>query len=78
MAKKNRRAKVELTQDDFKEENAVALVTMKLPFLTVKELKRLSFTDEFGGKYQLLIETILNKYIKSQQNKSKRRSRSKG
>lgn len=71
MAKNIKYGKVELGPENFDEKNAIALISIRLPLPMIKELKKLSLTEEHGGKYQLLIRDILAEYISKHSKKKK-------
>lgn len=48
---------------------------MMLPLGSViKELKRMSLTEEHGGKYQVLIRNILTEWVEAQKKPKKKRA----
>jgi hypothetical protein len=49
MAKKIKYGNVELPSENFDESNAIAHISIRLPLSLIKELKRLSLTEEHGG-----------------------------
>lgn len=63
MAKKTKYGKVEVPSDDFKNENIMAHISIRLPLNLLKELKRLALTEEYEGRYQILIRDILQAHI---------------
>lgn len=65
MKKKNeiKYGNVEVSDDSFDNKNALIRVSMMLPLDLVQELKRLSLTNEYGGKYQVLARDILKNFI---------------
>ncbi len=71
MAKNIKYGKVELGPENFDEKNAIALISIRLPLQMIKELKKLSLTEDHGGKYQLLIRDILSAYIAKHSKKKK-------
>ena len=60
--KKIKYGKINLSADEFRDENALIRISMMIPMNTYKELKKLSLTDEYSGKYQVLIRDILINY----------------
>ena len=72
MAKKIKYGNIDLPIENFDDSKAIAHISIRLPFLLVKELKRLSLTEEYGGKYQVLIRDILNDW--THRHKSKKRA----
>jgi hypothetical protein len=73
MAKKIKYGKVEVPLDNFDDANAVAHISIRLPLNLVKELKKLSLTEEHGGKYQVLIRDVLNEWVLKHQHRGKKR-----
>ncbi len=63
MAKKIKYGTVEFPDSEFDDKNALLRISMMLPLPLVKELKKLSLTEEHGGKYQVLIRDILNEWV---------------
>ena len=63
--------KVELSEEDFKEENALICISMMIPMSLYKDLKVLSLNEKYSGKYQVLIRDILLKYAESNKPKKK-------
>lgn len=74
MSKKMKYGKVEIPDKDFKDENALVRVSMMLPMNLVRELKKLSLTEDFNGKYQVLSRDILSDWVASQRKPKKRRA----
>ncbi|MEQ1666113.1 MAG: hypothetical protein ABL927_12145 [Bdellovibrionales bacterium] len=72
MAKKIKYGNVDIPDESFDDSNAVANIYIRLPLLLVKELRRLSLTEEHGGKYQVLIRDILTHWVEHQKPKKKR------
>ncbi|PIT99284.1 MAG: hypothetical protein COT74_09760 [Bdellovibrionales bacterium CG10_big_fil_rev_8_21_14_0_10_45_34] len=70
--KKIKYGKVELSDESFDDANALIRVSMMLPLNMVKDLKRLSLTEQHGGKYQVLIRDILADWIDHKKPKRKR------
>lgn len=70
--KKIKYGKVELSDKSFNDENALIRVSMMLPLNMVKDLKRMSLTEQHNGKYQVLIRDILAGWIDHQKPKRKR------
>ena len=62
---------VELSAEDFKDENALIRISMMIPMGLYKDLKALSLNEEYSGKYQVLVRDILLKY--AEQNKPKKK-----
>jgi len=65
---------VEIPDKDFKDENALVRVSMMLPMKLVRELKKLSLTEEYGGKYQVLSRDILSDWVVSNYKSKKKRA----
>ena len=70
--KKIKYGKVELSDESFDDANALIRVSMMLPLNMVKDLKKLSLTEQHSGKYQVLIRDILADWIDHQKPKRKR------
>jgi hypothetical protein len=70
--KKIKTGTVEIDDSNFDDANALIRVTMMLPIGLVRDLKRLSLTEEHGGKYQVLIRDILHDWVAHQGAKRKR------
>lgn len=71
MAKKIKYGTVTVPLENFDDANAIAHISIRLPFLLVKDLRRLSLTEEYGGKYQVLIRDILIDWTSKQKGKKK-------
>lgn len=54
---------VEIPIEDFNDGNITAHISIRLPLPLLKDLRRLALTEEFGGKYQVLIRDILSEYV---------------
>lgn len=73
MAKKQiKTGNVELSEEDFKDENALIRISMMIPMELYKDLKALSLNEEYSGKYQVLARDILLKYVENSKGKKKR------
>ena len=70
--KKIKYGKVELSDESFDDANALIRVSMMLPLNTIKDLKKLSLSDKYSGKYQVLIRDILTEWVERQKPKRKR------
>ena len=70
--KKIKYGKVELSDESFDDAKALIRVSMMLPLNIVKDLKKLSLTEQHSGKYQVLIRDILANWIEHQKPKRKR------
>jgi len=64
MAKKIKTGKVEIPDEDFKDENITAHISIRLPLILVKELKHLALNAEYEGRYQILIRDVLTEYVR--------------
>lgn len=64
--------KVEIPDEDFKDENITAHISIRLPLTLVKTLKRLSLTEEYEGRYQTLIRDILTEWTEHQGGKKRK------
>ena len=71
MAKKIKYGNVDLPIENFDETKTIAHISIRLPLPLIKELKRLSLTEEHGGKYQVLIRDILNEWVGKHRGKKK-------
>lgn len=71
MAKKIKYGKVEFPDSEFDDTNALLRISMMLPLQLVKELKKLSLTEEHSGKYQVLIRDILNDWVNKHKGRKK-------
>jgi hypothetical protein len=71
MAKKSKYGKVEFPDSEFDDKNALLRISMMLPLSLVKELKRLSLTEEHSGQYQVLIRDILTHWVEKHRPKKK-------
>ena len=63
--------KVTIPNEDFKDQNITAHISIRLPLDLVKALKKLSLTEKYEGRYQVLIRDILIEHV--QHYKSKRK-----
>jgi hypothetical protein len=64
--------KVEIPDEDFKDQNITAHISIRLPLELVKALKKLSLTEKYEGRYQVLMRDVLASYVQLQ--KSRRRT----
>ena len=62
MAKKIKTGDVNVPLKNFQAENVTAHISIRLPLVLVKELKRLALTEEYEGRYQVLIRDVLQGY----------------
>jgi metal-responsive CopG/Arc/MetJ family transcriptional regulator len=63
MANKIKTGKIEIPDEDFKDENITAHISIRLPLNMLKELKHLALTEQYEGRYQVLMRDILADYI---------------
>jgi hypothetical protein len=63
--------KVEIPDEDFKDQNITAHISIRLPLDLVKALKKLSLTEEYEGRYQVLMRDVLNQYVQHQKGKKR-------
>lgn len=75
MAKEFKTGTVEIPEEDFLDENITAHISIRLPLTLVKTLKTLSLTEEYSGKYQVLIRDILTAYARENIDKPRTRSK---
>lgn len=66
MAKKIKYGTVEIHPDEFKEENITVMISIKMPLLMLKDLRRLALNEKYQGRYQTLMKDILADYIAKQ------------
>ncbi len=66
--------KVEIPDEDFKDQNITAHISIRLPLDLVKALKKLSLTEEYEGRYQVLMRDVLSEYVQQQPGLGKKRS----
>ena len=74
MARKTKYGKVEIPAEDFKDENIMAHISVRLPLNLVKDLKRMSLNEEYKGRYQTLMRDILLNWVEHEHNKKRRRA----
>lgn len=55
--------KVEMPESAFKDENTMAHISMRLPLPLLKGLRKAALTEEYQGKYQVLMRDILTEWI---------------
>ena len=72
MAKKVRTGTISVPSENFDDENITAHISIRLPLILVKELKRLALNEEYEGRYQVLIRDILQAF--TEKGKSKRKA----
>jgi hypothetical protein len=70
--KKIKYGKVELSDESFNDDNALMRISIMLPLNMVKDLKKLSLTEKYSGKYQVLMREILSDWIGHQKPKRRR------
>lgn len=63
---------VEIPDEDFKDENITAHISIRLPLNLVKDLKRMSLNEDYEGRYQVLIRNILTEYVQSSKGKKRK------
>jgi hypothetical protein len=64
--------KIEISDENFKDENITAHISIRLPLALVKSLKRLSLNEQYEGRYQTLMRDVLSDWV-DHQNKPKRK-----
>lgn len=64
--------KVELPDDEFKEENISVRISIMLPRTLIKDLKSQALTEKHAGKYQVLIKDVLQEYVEKNKVKKKK------
>jgi hypothetical protein len=74
MEKKIKYGTIDFPDSEFDEEKALFRISLMLPLKLVKELRKLSLNEKFGGKYQVLIRTVLLEYAAAQSKKKKKRT----
>ena len=72
MAKKIKTGSVNIPVENFNDENITAHISIRLPLILVKELKRLALNEEYEGRYHVLIRDILQAF--TEKDKTKRRT----
>ncbi len=73
MAKKSvKYGKIELGPGEFRDENALIRISMMIPMVLYKDLKKLSLDEKYSGKYQVLIRDILTEYAEKQKGRKKK------
>ena len=63
---------VDVPDENFKDENITAHISIRLPLSLVKALKKHALTEEYEGRYQTLICNILSSWVEHQTPKKKR------
>jgi len=71
---KIKHGKIEIPDEDFRDENITAHISIRLPLLLVKNLKRLSLNEEYEGRYQTLIRDILTEWTEQHSDKKRKRA----
>jgi hypothetical protein len=66
--------KVEIPDEDFKDENITAHISIRLPLNLVRDLKKMSLSEEFEGRYQVLIREILTEWVSNHQGSRRKRA----
>ena len=59
---------VDVPDENFKNENIMAHISLRLPLTLIKELKRLSL-NAHEGRYQVLIRDLLSDFVKSRKSR---------
>ena len=63
--------KTTIPDEDFKDQNITAHISIRLPLDLVKALKKLSLTEKYEGRYQVLIRDVLTEHVHYQKGKRK-------
>jgi metal-responsive CopG/Arc/MetJ family transcriptional regulator len=63
--------KIKIPDADFETQNITAHISIRLPLDLLKGLKKLSLTEEYEGRYQVLIRDVLTEYVQHQKSKRK-------
>lgn len=63
--------KITIPDEDFKDQNITAHISIRLPLDLVKALKKLSLTEEYEGRYQVLIRDVLAQHVQHHKGKRK-------
>ena len=71
MAKKIKTGGINVPLEDFKDENITAHISIRLPLVLVKELKRLALNEDYEGRYQVLIREVLVGFVAKNHSKKK-------
>lgn len=74
MAKKVKTGNVEIPDEAFKDENVTAHISIRLPMTLLKNLRRAALTEQYAGKYQVLIRDILSDWVEHQRPRRHRAS----
>lgn len=69
--KKVKTGSVHIPLEDFDDANITAHISIRLPLNLVKDLKRLALTEEYEGRYQVLIKKILSGYVEKSVSKKR-------
>lgn len=69
--KKIKTGNVSIPMEDFEDENITAHISIRLPLNLVKDLKRMALTEDYEGRYQVLIRDVLQSF--TDKNKSKKK-----
>ena len=64
--------KVEIPAEAFDDKNVTAHISIRLPMTLLKDLRRAALTEQYAGKYQVLIRDILADWVEHQKPKQKR------
>jgi len=71
MAKKIKTGTVNVPIEEFDDENITAHISIRLPLNLVKDLKKLALTEEYEGRYQILIREVLQGFADKHRSKKK-------
>jgi hypothetical protein len=73
MAKKIKYGTIDFPDSEFDEEKALFRISLMLPLKLVKDLRKLSLNETYGGKYQVLIRSVLLEYAANANKKGKKK-----
>jgi hypothetical protein len=62
---------VEISDDNFKDENITAHISIRLPLTLMKALRKLSLNEKYNGRYQVLIRDILTEHVNQRKGRKK-------
>jgi hypothetical protein len=74
MAKKIKHGNIEIPEQEFRDENVTAHISIRMPMTLLKDLRRLSLTEEYEGRYQILMKDILTKWVEEQKTPKRKRA----
>lgn len=66
--------KVEVPDENFKDQNITAHISVRLPLILVKSLKRLSLNEQYEGRYQTLMRDILIDWVEHHEKPKRKRA----